>query len=66
MTRRFPIDPDEAEQAAERLEQEASRRTRRRPADKRWKRPVNDKAQRPDIGASSQGDSPDGIPRRRI
>lgn len=66
MTRRFPIDPDEAEQAAERLEREASRRTRRRPSDKRWKRPVSDKSPRPDIGASFTGDSPDGIPRSRI
>jgi hypothetical protein len=66
MTRRFPIDPDEAEQAAERLEQEASRRTRKRPADKRWKRPVSDKSPRPDIGASSPGDSPDGIPQRSV
>lgn len=66
MTRRFPIDPDEAEQAAEELEQEAPRRTRRRPSDKRWKRPVSDKSPRPDIGASLTGDSPDGIPRRRI
>ena len=60
MTRRFPTDPDEAEQVAERLEMEAPSRTRKRPADKRWKRPVSDKSQRPDIGAFSNGDTPDG------
>lgn len=58
--RRFPTDPEEATEAAERLETEAPRYTRKRPADKRWKRPVSDKSPRPDIGAFPIGEHPDG------
>lgn len=52
--RRFPddeaglADPDE----------EVPRHARKRPADKRWKRPVSDKSSRPGTGAST-GDTPD-------
>lgn len=59
MTRRFPVDPIDAEQAAEQADLEAPR-TRKRPADKRWKRPVSDKSSAPTSGRFPLGDSPDG------
>ena len=55
--RRFPTDPTEAAELAEQLDREAP--LRKRPADKRYRRPF-DKARRPDIGAFSHGDTPDG------
>ena len=53
--RRFPTDETEQDDP----EQEAPQRTRRRPADKRWKRPVSDKSHAPASG-HPQGDIPDG------
>jgi hypothetical protein len=43
--RRFPVDPTEAEEL-EQAEVEAPPRPRKRPADKRWKRPHDDKSER--------------------
>ncbi len=62
MTRRFPIDPEEAELAAEKLEQEAPPRTRRRPFDKRWRQPHFDKSHAPASGPHMET-SPDGYNR---
>ncbi len=58
--RRFRIDPKDAEEVTEQDEPEAPT-LRRRPSDKRWRRPHSDKTSRPVIGASPQGDIPDGI-----
>ena len=44
--RRFPIDPEDAEAAAVTDEPEVPQRTSRRPADKRYRRPHDDKSER--------------------
>jgi len=56
--RRFPDDIEEAD-ASDVTEPEVPT-LRRRPADKRWRRPHSDKSSRPasDGEASSQGDTP--------